>query len=109
VSIQIPKCSGGQAPIQVALDDAVKTAAAILERQGVDIHYKQQALLLIKASLGCLFPVLNIKGAAGDEDMAKTISIAEDLKLADEQGAAAQMNPELMCKRGGAKQAVCRR
>ena len=109
VTIQLPKSSGGSAAIQVALDDAVKTAAVMLERPAVDIYYKKQALLLIKASLGCLLPVLNLKGADGDEAMTENFSIAHDLKLAAEQGLSAQMNPELMSKKGVAKQAVCRK
>jgi transformation/transcription domain-associated protein len=107
VCIQLPKGAGGSAPVQVALDDAVKTAAVMLERPAVDIHYKRQALLLIKASLGCLLPVINLKGASGDEAMAETVSIADDLKLAGEQGVLVQMNPELMSKKGKAKQVVC--
>ena len=109
ISILLPNSSGGSSSIQVALDDAVKTAATMIERPTVDIYYKKQALLLIKGSLGCILPVLTVKGADGDDEMSEVVSIADDLKLAGEQGLAAQINPDTMSKKGGAKKTVCRR
>ena len=105
VSVILPKNTGAGVSISIPLDEAVKTAVTILEKPAADLHYKRQAVLLLKASIAVLLPPLRIVGVDGVEPV---VSISEDLAAA-ERGLVAVTSTDNTARRGAARQAVAKR
>ena len=105
VSVVLPKNSGAGVSIAIPLDEAVKTAVTILEKPAADVHYKRQAVLLLKASVSVLLPPLRILGPDGVEP---AVSISEDLAAA-ERSLLNVASSDQTSRRGAARQAVAKR
>lgn len=105
VSVTLPKNSGAGASIAIPLDEAVKTAVTILEKPAADLHYKRQAVLLLKASIAVLLPPLRTMGVDGVEP---AVSICDDLAAA-ERALVAVASTDSTARRGAARQAVAKR
>jgi len=104
ISVQLPRNGGGFVPVELSIDDAIKTSLMYLEKSGLDAYYKKQCVDLIKSAVGLVLPPLEVL----DDAMETAPTIAEDLAFAESQLLVTTKSP-CDSDRGEAKAGMCKK